>query len=56
MLHEHQQQRFTREIQVVLLGNQGFDSWREEGISQLQSSCKYLINTRDFEAWDVRRS
>jgi hypothetical protein len=54
MLYENQKQRFQKEIQVALLGNHTFDSWREEGISQLQSSCNYLIETRGFEAWDVR--
>ena len=54
ILHKHQQQRFQKEIQVALLGNHAFDTWKQEGISQLQNSCNYLIETRGFEAWEVR--
>jgi hypothetical protein len=55
MLHENQQQRFQKEMQVALLGNHKFDTWKDQGISQLQNSCNYLIETRGFEAWEVRR-
>ena len=43
-------------MQVALLGNHTFDTWRDQGITQLQSSCNYLIETRGFEAWEVRRA
>jgi len=56
ILHKHQQQRFEKEIQVALLGNHTFDSWKSQGITQLQNSCNYLIETRGFEAWDVRKN
>lgn len=56
MLYEHQQERFEKEIQVALLGNHTFDTWKQEGISQLQDSCNYLIETRGFEAWEVREA
>jgi hypothetical protein len=46
-------QRFQKEIQVALLGNINQKSWKELGISQLQRSCSYLIETRGFEAWRV---
>nr|WP_262707741.1 HNH endonuclease domain-containing protein [Leeuwenhoekiella aestuarii] len=54
ILHKHQQQRFKKEIKVALLGNHAFDTWKGEGVTQLQNSCNYLIETRGFEAWDVR--
>ena len=54
LLYAHQQQRFQKEIQVALLGNHAFDTWKEQGIPQLQNSCNYLIETRGFEAWHVR--
>ena len=56
MLYENQHQRFKKEMQVALLGNHTFDTWRDQGISQLQNSCNYLIETRGFEAWEVRRA
>ncbi|MEZ7496604.1 HNH endonuclease domain-containing protein [Leeuwenhoekiella aequorea] len=54
LLHENQQRRFKKEIQVALLGNHAFDTWKQEGITQLQNSCNYLIETRGFEALEVR--
>lgn len=53
IIHEHQSQRFQKEIQVALLGNQSFDSWKNSGISQLQNSCNYLIENRGFEGWKI---
>lgn len=35
LLHENQQQRFQKEIQVALLGNHSFDTWKKQGITQL---------------------
>ncbi len=55
LLYHNQEQRFQKEIQVALLGNHGFDTWKQKGISQLQNSCKYLIETRGFEEWDIRK-
>ncbi len=54
LLYEHQQKRFQKEIQIALLGNRAFDTWKQQGISQLQNSCNYLIETQSFKAWDVR--
>ena len=56
LLYQNQEQRFQKEIQIALLGNHGFDTWKEQGITQLQNSCNYLIETRGFESWDVRKS
>lgn len=53
IIYEHQSQRFQKEIQVALLGNYSFDSWKEVGISQLQNSCNYLIENRGFEGWKI---
>lgn len=50
---EHQSKRFQKEIQVALLGNQSFDSWKNSGILQLQNSCNYLIENRGFEGWKI---
>lgn len=53
IIYEHQSKRFQKEIQVALLGNQSFDSWKSSGISQLQNSCNYLIENRGFEGWKI---
>ncbi len=53
ILNENQSQRFKKEIQVALLGNNAFNSWKETGIKQLQSSCDYLISKRGFEEWKI---
>jgi hypothetical protein len=53
IIYEHQSKRFQKEIQVALLGNHSFDSWKNSGISQLQNSCNYLIENRGFEGWKI---
>ena len=53
IIFESQSQRFQKEIQVALLGNNSFDSWKDTGISQLKESCNYLIENRGFEAWEI---
>ncbi|MBT0607562.1 HNH endonuclease domain-containing protein [Aequorivita echinoideorum] len=53
IIYKHQSKRFQKEIQVSLLGNQSFDSWKDIGISQLQNSCNYLIENRGFEGWKI---
>jgi hypothetical protein len=53
IIYEHQSERFKKEIQVALLGNHSFDSWKNSGISQLQNSCSYLIENRGFEGWKI---
>ncbi|MCF8305467.1 MAG: hypothetical protein K9I71_08495 [Ignavibacteriales bacterium] len=53
ILFESQCKRFQKEIQVALLGNHSFDSWKKIGISQLQNSCNYLIENRGFEGWKI---
>lgn len=53
ILHESQMQRFKKEIQIALLGNNSFVSWQETGIKQLQSSCDYLISNRGYIEWKI---
>jgi hypothetical protein len=53
IIYEHQTKRFQKEIQVALLGNNSFDSWKNSGIAQLQNSCNYLIENRGFEGWKI---
>jgi hypothetical protein len=53
IIFENQSHRFQKEIQVALLGNHSFDHWKNIGISQLQKSCKYLIENRGFEGWKI---
>lgn len=53
IIFESQSKRFQKEIQVALLGNHSFDSWKNIGISQLQNSCNYLIENRGFEGWKI---
>lgn len=53
VIFDNQAQRFQKEIQVALLGNNSFDSWKKVGISQLKSSCNYLIEKRGFERWEI---
>lgn len=51
-LHEQYQERFQRELQVALIGNQLTDYWQDKAIEQLQASCRYLIHQRGFQAWN----
>jgi hypothetical protein len=53
LMNENQSQRFQKEIQVALLGNNPFSSWQQAAIIQLQSSCNYLISNRGYERWDI---
>jgi hypothetical protein len=53
IVHEHQSNRFQKEMQVALLGNHSFDNWRKKGIEQLQNRCSYLIENRGFEEWNI---
>jgi len=53
LLKENQTQRFQKEIQVALLGNNPFSAWQTSAITQLQNSCNYLISNRGYERWDI---
>jgi hypothetical protein len=53
IIFENQSKRFQKEVQVSLLGNNSFDTWKKMGILQLQNSCNYLIENRGFEEWKI---
>lgn len=53
IIFESQSKRFQKEIQVALLGNHSFESWKNTGIFQLQNVCNYLIENRGFEGWKI---
>lgn len=53
LINENQSQRFQKEIQVALLGNNPFTDWHSTAIIQLQSSCNYLITRRGYEEWKI---
>lgn len=52
IIFKSQPKRFQKEIQVALLGNNSFDSWKNYGILQLQNRCSYLIDSRGYEGWE----
>jgi len=53
IIQNAQEDRFGKEMQVSLLGNLPFSSWKENGINQLKESCTYLIENRGFEEWKI---
>ena len=53
LFNETQTQRFKKEIQVALLGNNSFDNWQKTAIEQLKSSCHYLITIRGYQEWKI---
>ena len=50
-LHERHQDRFKKELQVSLIGNEATDYWQDKAIKQLQAACGYLIQQRGFQEW-----
>ena len=53
LINENQSQRFQKEIRVALLGNSSSAGWQKAAISQLQSSCNYLIAHRGYQEWKI---
>jgi len=53
LLNQHQPQRFQKEIQISLLGNNPFSTWQETAFEHLQISCNYLINNRGYAEWKI---
>ncbi len=53
LLNENQPQRFQKEIQITLLGNNPFSAWKETAFEHLQSSCNYLISNRGYAEWKI---
>jgi len=54
LINQNQPQRFQKEMQVALLGNNPFSSWQQFAIQQLQSSCNYLISNRGYDEWNIK--
>lgn len=54
VLNQFQHERFKKEIGITLLGETNFDFWQTTAITQLKSTCNYLISQRGFEQWDGR--
>ena len=52
--NQFQHERFKKEIGITLLGETNFDFWQTTAITQLKSTCNYLISQRGFEQWDGR--
>lgn len=53
LINHNQPQRFQKEVQVALLGNNSFSSWQEMAIKQFQDNCNYLISNRGFDEWKI---
>lgn len=53
LLNENQPQRFQKEIQITLLGNNSFSAWKETAFEHLQNSCNYLISNRGYAEWKI---
>ena len=53
MIYNEESERFRKEFQTALLGNQPFNNWRQNGIPKLKESCTYLIENRGFEEWKI---
>lgn len=55
LISKNQPQRFQKEMQVALLGNNPFLSWQQIAINQLQNSCNYLISNRGYIEWNIKQ-
>ena len=53
IIYKEESERFRKEFQTALLGNQPFKNWRQNGIPKLKESCTYLIENRGFEEWKI---
>jgi len=53
LIKQKQFQRFQKEIQVALLGDNPFPNYHQIAITQLQKSCDYLISNRGYEEWNI---
>jgi len=54
LINKNVPERFEKEIQIALLGNNPFQSWQETAITQLQSRCNFLISNRGFDEWNIK--
>ena len=53
IIYKEESERFRKEFQTALLGNQPFKNWKQNGIPKLKESCTYLIENRGFEEWKI---
>ena len=53
LLNEKQAKRFQKEIQITLLGNNPYSTWKETAFRHLQRSCNYLITNRGYAQWKI---
>jgi len=53
LLGEYQPERFRREVQLSLLGNDHVENWEIRAIERLQHNCNYLINKRGYREWTL---
>jgi hypothetical protein len=53
LMNLNQSLRFNREIKVTLLGSNQDKNWQQSALTQLQSSCHFLITQRGFEPWEL---
>jgi len=53
LLNENQPQRFQKEIQIALLGNNTFSAWKEPAFEHLKGSCNYLTSNRGYAEWKI---
>lgn len=52
LLNDKQPQRFQREIQLALLGEDSGGDWQSRAIRKLKESCEYLVGVRGYEGWE----
>ena len=53
LLNEKQTRRFQKEIQITLLGNNPFSTWKETAFEHLLIRCNYLISNRGYTEWKI---
>ena len=53
LLGQHYPERFRKELQVSLLGEDAGDDWEQRAIHRLQHNCDYLINKRGYREWTL---
>jgi hypothetical protein len=53
LLNKNQTERFQKEIQISLLGNNSNTNWQKKAFTHLQNSCRYLISNRGYIEWNI---
>lgn len=52
LLNDKLPQRFQREIELALLGENSGGDWQSKAIRKLKESCDYLVGVRGYEGWE----